>query len=200
MGIFGDTPQNATFPSERRTGEGAIRSMQYASAEALRELGIEPENEHDRTFRAFASDFQSARGKIRRVHGDGNCMFRSLADQMWRDEHRHAQIRAFVAEEMLRHPERYQADMFVPDPDDRMPPGATFGDYVRLCVARNGFWGDERCLQAFCNATGFGITLVWRTTVTKRRDIAPDPSVRRATAGHVWLFWDRDRHYDSVRV
>lgn len=175
--------------------------MLHASAEARRELGVEPVDSRDRLFLEFASRCAPRCDAVHAVCGDGNCMFRALADQMWRDADRHAEVRRLVADEMARRPTLYASEHFVPDPDDGLPPGARFEDYVRACVARPGFWADERCLQAFCNATGAGASVVWQSTVTKRHEFSPD--VRAAAAAsdaHAWLFWQRDRHYDSLRL
>jgi hypothetical protein len=39
--------------------------------------------------------------KIRKVRDDGNCLFHALADQIWSDPSRHAELRAAVCAELL---------------------------------------------------------------------------------------------------
>ncbi|CAI5511250.1 unnamed protein product, partial [Closterium sp. Naga37s-1] len=68
--------------------------------------------------------------------GDGNCQFRALADQLFRNANRHAAVRQAVVQQMRAHSERYSP--YVPD---------SFPRYLRH-MARNGEWGDHITLQA----------------------------------------------------
>ncbi|CAI5504121.1 unnamed protein product [Closterium sp. Naga37s-1] len=68
--------------------------------------------------------------------GDGNCQFRALADQLFRNANRHAAVRQAVVQQMRAHSERYSP--YVPD---------SFSRYLRH-MARNGEWGDHITLQA----------------------------------------------------
>ncbi|CAI7849186.1 unnamed protein product, partial [Closterium sp. NIES-53] len=45
--------------------------------------------------------------------GDGNCQFRALADQLFRNANRHAAVRQAVVQQMRAHSERYSP--YVPD-------------------------------------------------------------------------------------
>jgi hypothetical protein len=48
------------------------------------------------------------------ISGDGNCQFRALADQLWRDQGRHAEVRARVMQQLHAAPDAYS--VFVTEP------------------------------------------------------------------------------------
>lgn len=49
---------------------------------------------------AFAHDLQAQGLYVSHVRGDGNCLFRAVAHQIWGDEERHAQLRGLCVDYM----------------------------------------------------------------------------------------------------
>ena len=82
------------------------------------------------------------------VRGDGNCQFRALADQLWRNEDDHAELRALAVQQLRAAPNLYEG--FVPS------------DFAAYCssMAREGEWGDHVTLKAVADYFGLRINLV----------------------------------------
>jgi hypothetical protein len=75
------------------------------------------------------------------IDADGNCQFRALADQLFSDQERHAELRIAAVNQLRSEPEHYGA--FVHDED--------WESYVQR-MKRDGEWGDQRTLQAVADA------------------------------------------------
>lgn len=73
------------------------------------------------------------------IKGDGNCLFRSLADQLWGEEGRHAEARAAVVEHLNTHATQFR--LFI-DENER------WERYVGR-MSRDGVYGDNVEIVAF---------------------------------------------------
>jgi hypothetical protein len=83
------------------------------------------------------------------VEGDGNCQFRALADQLWRNEKTHREVRRLVVARLTHHRDQYAPFALCDDYDaylDRM--------------AKDGEWGDHLTLQAAADVFDAEIVLV----------------------------------------
>lgn len=118
------------------------------------------------------------------VSGDGNCQFRALADQLYRDPGRHAQVRAAVIGQLRRDPEAYS--VFVTEP---------YEAYVSR-MAANGTWGDHLTLQAAADVYACRICLLTSYKDSFVVDITPraggDPKQT------LWLSFFAEVHYNSI--
>jgi len=76
------------------------------------------------------------------MEGDGNCLFRSVADQVYGDQAMHRVVRAKCVEYM-----RSQKTWF-----EEFIPTEEWGgiDAYLDEMARNGTWGDDPEVQAMC--------------------------------------------------
>ena len=75
------------------------------------------------------------------IDADGNCQFRALADQLFNDQERHAELRIAAVNQLRSEPEYYGA--FVHDED--------WESYVQR-MKQDGEWGDQGTLQAVADA------------------------------------------------
>lgn len=92
------------------------------------------------TFAAFQKQLAGLQLSIRDVKGDGNCLFRSLADQMEGDVNQHATYRHAIVEFMLKNPDDFEP--FI-DTDEH-----SFLDYCKK-MSKNGEWGGNMELVSF---------------------------------------------------
>eukprot|EP00727_Mastigamoeba_balamuthi_P003245 m51a1_g12918 hypothetical protein (201) ;mRNA; f:2085-2913 len=118
--------------------------------------------------RKFSEQLRAQGLCIRDVAGDGNCLFRSLADQLHGDAGRHAEVRAAVVDHIEGH--RGDFEPFVED-------DVAFGDYV-AGMRRQGTWGGNLEIQAA--SVAFGVNVQIHQLGLPRWDVVnwPDPSAR----------------------
>eukprot|EP00741_Cyanophora_paradoxa_P020258 tig00021238_g19552.t1 len=76
------------------------------------------------------------------VVGDGNCLFRSIADQLCGSQHRHAEYRKRIMDYIAARPDEYAPFM----EDDK-----SFEQYVGE-MQEDGEWGGQLEIVAACNA------------------------------------------------
>jgi OTU-like cysteine protease len=90
--------------------------------------------------------FCPARRRARKAQPDSDWLchaqFRAVADQLYRDEGFHSEVRRSACQQLCKHAELYR--MYVP------------GEYRLYCerMARDGEWGDHVTLQALADAYG----------------------------------------------
>eukprot|EP01086_Lenisia_limosa_P004300 TRINITY_DN1944_c0_g1_i1.p1 TRINITY_DN1944_c0_g1~~TRINITY_DN1944_c0_g1_i1.p1 ORF type:complete len:288 (+),score=38.93 TRINITY_DN1944_c0_g1_i1:40-903(+) len=128
-------------------GKSRSNHKQSASAkQADRAVKREMKRERIRKLHSLsAGDFKSFNGqlaplglKLRDMIGDGNCLFRSAADQLIGNAHQHSEVRAAVVTHMVRMP-----DLYAPFVGDDMP----FDEYIGE-MKENGAWGGQIELTA----------------------------------------------------
>eukprot|EP00966_Prymnesium_polylepis_P219979 5089010-Prymnesium_polylepis.1 len=166
-------PSVAALPSARpsnlsRPGATEVQSESQRLQERLRTLGL---REHP-------------------ITGDGACMFRAVADQLWGKQERHAEVRQRAIETL-----RAQRDHFAPFvPDDE-----SFEQYLRR-LSQPGEWGDNLMLQALASAFGVDINLV--TTFPDAKIVRVETAAGGGAAAQhprqLWLGFYADVHYVSV--
>eukprot|EP00933_Yihiella_yeosuensis_P073086 TRINITY_DN8165_c0_g2_i1.p1 TRINITY_DN8165_c0_g2~~TRINITY_DN8165_c0_g2_i1.p1 ORF type:complete len:190 (-),score=26.30 TRINITY_DN8165_c0_g2_i1:22-591(-) len=121
--------------------------------------------------------------KERPVHGDGNCQFRALADQLYGSQDHHASVREQVVDQLESFSERYQG--FVP---------GKFADYVQE-MAKDGTWGDHVTLQAVADALGVRIHVL--TDHLSDAFIEVVPREQKSSKVLKLSFW-AEVHYNSL--
>jgi hypothetical protein len=84
----------------------------------------------------FIASLNKKKMHVVEVDGDGNCLFRAVAHQIWLDEDRHLELRKMCVAHMKRNADRYAAFF---DGD--------FADYLQR-MSRPGKWGDDIEIRA----------------------------------------------------
>ncbi|WFC97251.1 ubiquitinyl hydrolase 1 [Malassezia brasiliensis] len=83
--------------------------------------------------------------------GDGNCLFRALADQLYGDARHHARLRAATCDQLAAHPERYAAFVETEKPFDQyvaaMRTPGTYGGHLELAAFAHRFQKPIRIVQ-----------------------------------------------------
>jgi len=117
------------------------------------------------------------------VRGDGNCQFRAIADQLFRDEERHAECRAVVINQLRRAAEEYAP--YVPE---------NYDEYVET-MSKDTTWGDHITLQAAADAYGIAMCVI-----SSYRDnfvVEIQPKIKRS-ARVCWISFWAEVHYNSL--
>lgn len=108
--------------------------VQHPSAKQQRKKGDEG---YKKSWSAFNAQLRPFGVCLRSIGGDGNCLFRALADQMSGSQERHAEYRAAVVDYMRRHPADFAPFVWE----------TTFDQYCAK-MARGGEWGGAAELAA----------------------------------------------------
>ncbi|XP_077219950.1 OVARIAN TUMOR DOMAIN-containing deubiquitinating enzyme 11-like [Tasmannia lanceolata] len=117
------------------------------------------------------------------VGGDGNCQFRALADQLFRDPDYHKLVRKQVVTQLTIGQKWYQA--YVP---------MKYETYLQK-MERSGEWGDHLTLQAAADLFHAKICLFTSFGDTSFIEIVP---MNLKPSKELWLsFWSKV-HYNSV--
>jgi hypothetical protein len=135
-------------------------------------------------------DFYGLREKC--VTGDGNCQFRALSDQLFRDNgENHAAVRAAAIAKILASPEDYS-------PYVAPLTLATYCDKMRTL----GEWGDNITLQAVADEYLVVINIVSSYSEHGFIEILPSGSRERGFAEKsprsLWLSFFAEVHYNSL--
>jgi hypothetical protein len=117
------------------------------------------------------------------VRGDGNCQFRALADQLFRDQERHAECRTVVINQLRRAAEEYAP--YVPEDYD------AYVDAMR----RDGTWGDHITLQAAADAYGVAMCVI--SSYKDNFVVEIQPKTKRS-ARVCWISFWAEVHYNSI--
>ncbi|KAK9284856.1 hypothetical protein L1049_024036 [Liquidambar formosana] len=123
--------------------------------------------------------------KIIHVTPDGNCFFRSLADQLEANEDEHEKYRSMVVQYILKNRE-----MFEPFIEDDVP----FEEYCQT-MGKDGTWAGNMELQA--------ASLVTRSNICIHRNMSPRWYIQNFDnrgARMIHLSYHDGEHYNSVRL
>lgn len=121
--------------------------------------------------------------KEKTVRGDGNCQFRALADQLWRDQERHAETRRAVVQQLRREPDHYSPYV-----------GEDYDKYVED-MARETTWGDHITLQAAADAYGVAMCII--SSYKDNFVIEIQPKEKRSERV-LWISFWAEVHYNSI--
>ncbi|KAG6721388.1 hypothetical protein I3842_03G109900 [Carya illinoinensis] len=117
------------------------------------------------------------------MEGDGNCQFRALADQLFRNPDYHKHVRKQVIKQLKHFRKLYEA--YVPMP---------YRSYLKK-MKKSGEWGDHVTLQAAADRFGAKICLVTSFRDTCYIEILPkDKNPTR----ELWLSFWSEVHYNSL--
>jgi len=117
------------------------------------------------------------------VRGDGNCQFRAIADQLFRDQERHAECRSVVINQLRRRSEDYSP--YVPE---------DFDAYVEA-MRKDGCWGDHITLQAAADA--YGVRMCVISSYKDNFIVEVRPKTQRSSRV-CWISFWAEVHYNSL--
>ena len=166
---------------EKRAERARVRKERY------RALAFDPAaSEEDRRF----SEQLAALGcRVKVVDSDGNCMFRSIADQLYGMPERHGEVRGAVASFIEENEEHFK--WFVADEEDGAE-DEPFSDYVAR-MRRDGEWGGHPELYA--------ASQVFKRNITVHQLDAPSLQLQAdGPAPTIHLSYHGEFHYNSVRA
>ncbi|GAB2286857.1 hypothetical protein Dimus_039797 [Dionaea muscipula] len=118
-----------------------------------------------------------------KVKGDGNCQFRSLSDQIYRNTENHGYVRQVVLDQLKSHPEIYEG--YVP---------MSYGEYLKR-MSKTGEWGDHVTLQAAADT--YGIKIFVLTSFKDTCYIEILPRIQKSDRVIFLSFW-AEVHYNSI--
>lgn len=91
----------------------------------------------------FVAALNSKGLQVVEVGGDGNCLFRAVAHQIWLDEDRHLELRQMCVEHLEKHAERFVEFCFTP---------GGFAEHLDK-ISTPGEWGDDIEIKALEEVT-----------------------------------------------
>jgi len=106
-------------------------------------------NEWSIHFAAFQKELNDKGLFLRDISGDGNCLFRAIADQVDGDQSLHIIFRQMAVEYMAKNPMQFSA--FIDD-------SFTYEDYLKD-MSKPGEWGGNLELQALSKGMGLNIAV-----------------------------------------
>ncbi|VVB18232.1 unnamed protein product [Arabis nemorensis] len=133
----------------------------------------------------FRSQLDALGLKIIQVTADGNCFFRSLADQLEGNEDEHSKYRSMIVQYIVKNRE-----IFEPFIEDDVP----FEDYCKT-MDDDGTWAGNMELQA--------ASLVTRSNICIHRSMSPRWYIRNfedTRTRMIHLSYHDGEHYNSVRL
>ncbi|CAM9636925.1 unnamed protein product [Choristocarpus tenellus] len=132
----------------------------------------------------FADQVRKLGGRIKYITGDGNCLFRSIADQLEGKQHEHVDVRQKIMDYMEKN-----RDTFEPYMEDDEP----FDAYIKR-LRRNGEWGGHQEL--------FAASQLLKVNILVHQFQAPRFEIQNVLAGHrsFSLSYHGEYHYNSVRA
>lgn len=117
------------------------------------------------------------------IEGDGNCQFRGLADQLYRNSEYHKYVRKAVIKQLKQYKHFYES--YVPEKYRR---------YLRR-MKKLGEWGDHLTLQAAADRFNAKICLI--TSFRENGYVEINPKDGRPIR-EVWLSFWSEVHYNSL--
>jgi len=146
--------------------------------------------DEDGDFKSFRQQMEMQGYKIKDVMGDGNCLFRALADQFNGDDKMHGKHRKDVVQYMQQH-----KDDFAPFLDETV----TFEKYLEH-LSSNGIYGGNDSIVAFARLHNLNIVIHQLNSPTFCINGIDDNN--HANAKHeivLHLAYHSMEHYSSVR-
>uniref|UniRef100_A0A5B7AI93 ubiquitinyl hydrolase 1 n=1 Tax=Davidia involucrata TaxID=16924 RepID=A0A5B7AI93_DAVIN len=117
------------------------------------------------------------------IEGDGNCQFRGLADQLFRNPDYHKHVRKQVVNQLKHYRKLYEG--YVP---------MKYKSYLKK-MKKSGEWGDHVTLQAAADRFGAKICLVTSFRDTCYVEILPKDN---NPSKELWLSFWSEVHYNSL--
>ena len=155
------------------------------------ELELASEDEKENRLREGTSMLDGRLGKMgmRRVsmEGDGNCQFRAIAHNVYKDQNRHEEIR----ETAMAWIDSNRDDFSIYFEDDN-----AFAKWVKE-MKRSRTWGDELTLRAACDALGLKIHVVQSTA--NNWYLLYEPGAAKGKR-EIFVSYISPVHYDAITI
>jgi hypothetical protein len=155
------------------------------------ELELASEDEKENRLREGTSMLDVRLGKMgmRRVsmEGDGNCQFRAIAHNVYRDQNRHEEIRETAMAWIASNRDAFSIYF----EDDN-----AFAKWVKE-MKRSRTWGDELTLRAACDALGLKIHVVQSTADNWYLLYEPDAAKGKK---EIFVSYISPVHYDAITI
>jgi len=178
--------QSLVPENERRRGEkfkDKEERRKAAKEKRKRVYNRSEDTNWQSSFNSFTEQLRAIGLSIKDVAGDGNCLFRSIGDQIFNDPDMHAHVRKTIVDYIEAHREDFEP--FIEDDEP-------FEKYVKS-MRKNTIWGGNIELQS--------ASLVFGVNIHIYQLAAPRWSVTNFTdEGHKFIslsYHDGD-HYNSV--
>jgi len=170
----GKAKSNSTRKKQERSERKRLRNERRKQAEI----------EYKQTAKAFKNQLAKLGLHIRIVQGDGNCLFRSIADQLYGGELEHVALRAKTVEHMRENENDFK--FFITD-------DVTYEDYLNE-MGDLGEWGGNLELQA--------LSIVCEVNFIIHRLKEPCYEIRNFDLSQplIHLSYHNGDHYNSVRL
>jgi hypothetical protein len=125
------------------------------------------------------------------IVGDGNCLFRALADQLHSDQYYHMDVRRNIIYHMRANSELFRKFIFNE---------TSFDEYLYK-MAQPYTWGDNLCIQAFCDIYSLNVNIIEMTSHGDMREtmIEPRNFLYRQNYQRVLNLLFDGLHYDSLK-
>ncbi|KAI4318929.1 hypothetical protein MLD38_032582 [Melastoma candidum] len=117
------------------------------------------------------------------IEGDGNCQFRAISDQLFRNPDHHKTVRKEVVKQLKHHKKFYEG--YVP---------MKYREYLKK-MKKLGEWGDHVTLQAAADRFGVKICLVTSFRDSGYIEIIPNGG---SPQKDLWLSFWSEVHYNSL--
>jgi OTU domain-containing protein 3 len=154
-------------------------------------------------YTAFSSQLSSLSLRLQSITGDGNCLFRSVADQVDGSQLGHNQYRALACKEIAAHP-----DLYAPFIDDSGKAGkaaaaasglssssSLLAAYVDV-MKRDGEWGGNLELVALSRALARDVVV---HQMGAPRLVIESGAGSRQQAAALHIAYHSEEHYSSIR-
>ena len=139
------------------------------------------------SFRKFTQQLERLGLHIRDMRGDGNCMFRAVADQLYSQEHRHDEVRRELCD--FVESKRTDFEPFVEDDED-------FDIYLAR-MRTDAEWGGNFELAAVVRC--FGVHVIVHQLAAPRYQLT-NHEIKGSHVRTIHLSYHDGEHYNSVRV
>jgi len=175
----GKASNKASNTSDSKKSERVVKSL-LKTKNKLKDRTYETSDET-----SFSRSLLEAGFFVRRMDSDGNCMFRSIADQLVGDNQKHDQYRQEIINYIESHKDHFS--FFIEDSEN-------FEEYVQR-MRQDGEWGDqpELCAAAQCLNVNIFVHQVDSPTYVIRSESATG-------ARDIHLSYHGGCHYNSVRT
>jgi hypothetical protein len=136
--------------------------------------------------------------RVKTMEGDGNCLFRSIADQMYGDAQRHGEVRSTIVEYMRTRRDYFK--LFLDEDEEDV-------DEYLAQMSRSGEWGGNHELYAASETYGLSIYVYQNLRSNSRYLVQPalpetagKKSKKAVPLRAIGISYHGDVHYNSVRL
>jgi OTU domain-containing protein 3 len=177
-------------PAKSRGGEGGGVNTKAADRlikKQMRKKAFQKKDYQSNEEVRYAAELLKEGYQIEYIDGDGNCLFRSISDQLYSDQSHHLEIRHQVMNYIHDNQEHFQ--LFIEDDEP-------FGDYLdRLRCP--GEWGGHQ--ELFAASQILHINIHVHQLEAPQFLLAAPSSMARNPIRNIHISYHGEYHYNSLR-